>query len=85
MQAGDHVDFHLHVRDATDQPVADLPVRYWIGPKGTSPPKDDEEDYGLPIWAGVLPLRMTSGPPEPDPRLSADLPVPMHAQRFALE
>ena len=40
--AGDHVDFHVDVRDATDQPVAELPVRYWIGPKGTHPPKDEE-------------------------------------------
>lgn len=40
--AGDHVDFHVDVRDATDQPVADLPVRYWIGPKGTRPPQDEE-------------------------------------------
>ncbi|HXP73669.1 MAG TPA: pyridoxamine 5'-phosphate oxidase family protein [Stellaceae bacterium] len=51
----------------------------------TGPPKDDEEDYALPIWAGVLPLKMTSGPPEPDPRLTADVPIPEHARRFALE
>jgi len=51
----------------------------------TGPPKDDEEDYALPIWAGVLPLRMTAGPPEPDPRLTAEVPIPDHAQRFALE
>jgi len=24
----------------------------------TGPPKDDAEDYGLPIWAGVLPLAL---------------------------
>jgi len=35
----------------------------------TGPPKDDEEDYGLPIWAGVIPLTVTAGAPEPDPRL----------------
>jgi hypothetical protein len=40
--AGDHADFRIDVRDATDVPVADLPVRYWIGPKGTTPPKDDD-------------------------------------------
>jgi len=49
------------------------------------PPKDDEEDYALPIWAGVLPLKMVSGPPEPDPRLTASVPIPEHAKRFALE
>jgi uncharacterized protein len=46
---------------------------------------DDEEDYALPIWAGVLPLKVVSGPPEPDPRLTANVPIPEHAQRFALE
>jgi hypothetical protein len=51
----------------------------------TGPPKDDEEDYALPVWAGVLPLKVTAGPPEPDPRLPADVPVPEHARRFALE
>jgi uncharacterized protein len=51
----------------------------------TGPPKDDEEDYALPIWAGVLPLMVVSGPPISDPRLTADLPIPEHARRFALE
>ena len=51
----------------------------------TGPPKDDEEDYALPIWAGVLPLKLVGLPPEPDPRLTASVPVPEHAKRFALE
>ncbi|WP_067135908.1 pyridoxamine 5'-phosphate oxidase family protein [Microtetraspora malaysiensis] len=45
------------------------------------PPKDDEEDYALPIWAGVLPLRSVWGAPEPDPRLTSDIPVPEHVLR----
>ncbi len=51
----------------------------------TGPPKDDEEDYALPIWAGVLPLRLVGGTPEPDPRLAQNVPIPEHAKRFALE
>ncbi|MGW5266028.1 pyridoxamine 5'-phosphate oxidase family protein [Microbispora sp. NPDC004025] len=42
------------------------------------PPKDDEEDYDLPVWAGVLPLTVTWGAPEPDPRLAPGIPVPAH-------
>ena len=34
----------------------------------TGPPKDDEEDMELSIWAGVLPLHTRPGEPEPDPR-----------------
>jgi nitroimidazol reductase NimA-like FMN-containing flavoprotein (pyridoxamine 5'-phosphate oxidase superfamily) len=44
----------------------------------TGPPEDDEEDYALPVWAGVVPLAVTPGVPEPDPRLDpahADLPA----------
>ena len=40
--AGDHVAFRVDVRDAADQPVADLPVRYWVGPRGTTPPTDED-------------------------------------------
>ncbi|TLP56367.1 pyridoxamine 5'-phosphate oxidase family protein [Microbispora triticiradicis] len=42
------------------------------------PPKDDEEDYDLPVWAGVLPLAVSWGVPEPDPRLTPGIPVPPH-------
>jgi len=38
-------------------------------------PIDDEEDYALPVWAGVLPLRMQAGEPVGDVRLvKEDLP-----------
>jgi nitroimidazol reductase NimA-like FMN-containing flavoprotein (pyridoxamine 5'-phosphate oxidase superfamily) len=36
----------------------------------TGPPLDDEEDYALNAWAGVIPLRMLAAAPAPDPRLS---------------
>ena len=35
----------------------------------TGPPKDDEEDYGRPVWAGVIPLALVAGDPLPDPAL----------------
>ena len=41
----------------------------------TGPPEDEEEDYELDVWAGVVPLRLIAGPAEPDPRLgNIDLP-----------
>lgn len=42
----------------------------------TGPPADDEEDYALSMWAGVLPLEQRWLPPVPDPRLGADIAVP---------
>jgi nitroimidazol reductase NimA-like FMN-containing flavoprotein (pyridoxamine 5'-phosphate oxidase superfamily) len=35
------------------------------------PPKDQESDYALPVWAGVVPLGLAVGAPQPDPRLGA--------------
>ena len=37
------------------------------------PPGDDEDDYALPVWAGVVPLRTVAGPPVPDPRLASGI------------
>ena len=36
----------------------------------TGPPVDDEEDYALPCWAGVIPLALQPQPAVPDPRLA---------------
>jgi nitroimidazol reductase NimA-like FMN-containing flavoprotein (pyridoxamine 5'-phosphate oxidase superfamily) len=41
-------------------------------------PKDDEEDYGLDCWAGVLPITMTVGAAQPDPLLRPGIDVPAH-------
>ena len=45
----------------------------------TGPPVDDEEDYDLPVWAGVLPLQMVAQKPIADPRLPPETPTPKHA------
>jgi nitroimidazol reductase NimA-like FMN-containing flavoprotein (pyridoxamine 5'-phosphate oxidase superfamily) len=34
------------------------------------PPVDDEEDYALPIWAGIIPIRQALGRPRDDGRLA---------------
>jgi hypothetical protein len=31
---------------------------------------DDDEDYELDVWAGVIPLGVYAGTPVPDPRLA---------------
>jgi nitroimidazol reductase NimA-like FMN-containing flavoprotein (pyridoxamine 5'-phosphate oxidase superfamily) len=35
----------------------------------TGGPIDDEEDYSIPVWAGVVPVRAALGEPIPDDRL----------------
>ena len=49
----------------------------------SGPPQDFEHDIGLPIWAGVVPLRLVTGEPEPDPRLGGDIPLPAHVRTLA--
>jgi len=42
----------------------------------TGPPKDDADDYALPIWAGVVPLEGLNRAPVADPRLARDVAIP---------
>jgi nitroimidazol reductase NimA-like FMN-containing flavoprotein (pyridoxamine 5'-phosphate oxidase superfamily) len=48
----------------------------------TGPPIDDDEDYALPIWAGVMPLDLVPGKPVPDPRLSSTIELPGYLKRY---
>jgi hypothetical protein len=43
-------------------------------------PVDDEEDYELPVWAGVLPLALAPGAPVPDPRLDPTIAMPPYVK-----
>lgn len=54
--------------------VLRLPIEEASAKVRTGPPVDDEEDYALPVWAGVLPLRLTPSAPLADDRSSAPLP-----------
>lgn len=40
------------------------------------PPHDEDEDYALPHWAGVVPIRPTFGAPIDDPKLRDSIDVP---------
>lgn len=48
----------------------------------TGPPGDDDEDYDLPVWAGVIPLRLQPGLPEPDPLLKEGIKIPEYVSEF---
>jgi len=48
----------------------------------TGPPKDDEEDYALGMWAGVLPLATAAGEPVRDPRLAEGIAVPEYVKKY---
>ena len=61
-------------------PLAEASVKVRAGM-----PKDEPEDYELDVWAGVLPIFVTFGAPQPDPQLRAEIPVPAHIRDRAGE
>jgi uncharacterized protein len=48
----------------------------------TGPPIDDDEDYALTNWAGVLPLSLDAHGPIADPRLPAGIQVPSYVRFY---
>lgn len=54
-------------------PITEASAKVRVGP-----PVDDEEDYELPIWAGVVPVSATYGAPVPDERNLPGVAVPDH-------
>jgi nitroimidazol reductase NimA-like FMN-containing flavoprotein (pyridoxamine 5'-phosphate oxidase superfamily) len=63
-------------RELAATAVLALPLDEVSAKLRTGDPKDDEEDYALPVWAGVLPLALQPGRPVPDTRLAPGVPVP---------
>src|SRR5262249_5155217 len=63
--------------------VCALPIEA-ISTKGrVGGPVNDEEDYPLPFWAGVLPLSQTTGTLVPDTRLNEGTPVPGYITNYS--
>jgi len=47
----------------------------------TGPVVDEPADHGLPHWAGVVPLRLTAGRPEPDAGVTVPVPGYLRPRR----
>jgi hypothetical protein len=62
--------------------VLALPIEEASAKVRTGPPLDDEEDYELDVWAGVIPLANDPLEPEPDPRLGTDIAVPPYVTGY---
>src|SRR6267143_133200 len=76
------------VRQPTEQElkattVLALPLEEVSAKVRTGGPIDDEEDYELPIWAGVLPLPVLAGAPIADSRRKKDEPIPAYLKNYA--
>jgi nitroimidazol reductase NimA-like FMN-containing flavoprotein (pyridoxamine 5'-phosphate oxidase superfamily) len=61
--------------------VLTLPLEEVSAKVRTGKPNDDEEDYALPVWAGVVPTSMQPGQPTDDGRVRPEAP-PLDLSRF---
>jgi uncharacterized protein len=57
-----------------------LPIREGSAKVRTGQPIDDEEDYALDAWAGVVPMRTDKLDPIPDPELRPGITMPDHVR-----
>jgi nitroimidazol reductase NimA-like FMN-containing flavoprotein (pyridoxamine 5'-phosphate oxidase superfamily) len=64
--------------------VLSMPIDEASAKVRTGPPVDDEDDYALPIWAGVVPVRLALLEAEADPRNRPDVaqPAPLPVARI---
>lgn len=58
-------------------PIAEASAKLRVGP-----PMDDEEDYALPIWAGVIPMQLSAGAPIRDERCDAAIATPEYIAHY---
>ena len=56
--------------------VLSLPLEEVSAKVRTGPPIDDDEDYALPVWGGVVPVIQTLGQPVPDGRVLEGIAAP---------
>src|SRR5208337_4186701 len=62
--------------------VLSLPISEASAKVRTGPPVDDEADYDLLVWAGVLPLSLAAAEPVADPRLAQECVVPGYIRNY---
>ena len=78
---------HLRPRNKQEAKAAtvfSMPIDEGSAKVRSGPPVDDDEDYSLPIWAGLLPVSQVLQDPVPDPKNIDGLEVPAHIRDFKL-
>lgn len=72
-----------HLQDLKATTVLGMEISEGSAKIRTGGPSDEEADYDLPIWAGVIPVSMQVGKPEPDQRNLPGVEMPEHVEAFA--
>jgi uncharacterized protein len=63
--------------------VLAIPIQEASAKVRTGTPIDDEPDYDLSIWAGVIPLRLSAADAVADPKLKPGIEPPAYAMNYA--
>lgn len=71
-------------KELTATSVLGLPITEASAKVRPGGPSDDEEDYALPIWAGVIPVKMVTCAPVADERLAPGIAVPSYLSNYRL-
>ncbi|HEY7892414.1 MAG TPA: pyridoxamine 5'-phosphate oxidase family protein [Solirubrobacteraceae bacterium] len=62
--------------------VLSMPIDQASAKVRSGQPVDDEDDYAIDTWAGVLPLALQPLAPQPDPRMPAARPLPSYVSCY---
>ena len=62
--------------------VLSLPIEEASAKIRTGNPVDDEDDYAMDVWAGVLPLQTTTGKPFDDGKIKKGVEIPAHVSNY---
>jgi nitroimidazol reductase NimA-like FMN-containing flavoprotein (pyridoxamine 5'-phosphate oxidase superfamily) len=63
--------------------VVSILIEYASAKVRTGPAIDEDEDYELPVWAGVLPLQEVPLTPLQDELQSSDIPLPEYIAQYS--
>lgn len=62
--------------------IVSIPIDLGSAKSRKGPPGDDESDLELPVWAGIVPIKLQIGQPIDDPKLKDGIMLPEYLQRY---
>ncbi|MBR62139.1 MAG: flavin-nucleotide-binding protein [Dehalococcoidia bacterium] len=69
-------------QDLIDTTVIRYPLNEMSAKIRTGHPNDEDEDYNLPVWAGVIPILRQFGEPITDPKMRHSTPAPDYVKNY---
>ena len=69
-------------QDLIDTTVIRYPLNEMSAKIRTGHPNDENDDYNLPVWAGVIPILRQFGEPITDPKMRYPTPIPDYAKNY---